>query len=192
MKILGVVLTTLLAGFVAFQNCQQAPHPNDLDNAAAVDTNAVSKSLDLANEKISDISFSFLENTTVVKPSGSYSVGVNKNLKISLPSGKMVLTSDLDDSSSEYCLTETLTNELVKILKSAKICRTGAAAEGKVCTQVYKLPYATLVTEKATYELGSATDGCGSNSVDLCGESASLLQGFYASLKTNYKSFSCH
>jgi len=62
---------------------------------------------------------------------------------------------------------------------------------GQICTMVVKLPYAEIVAEKETFSLGGASDGCGSNSFDLCGEQAEVLQGFIASIKANYKSFSC-
>lgn len=190
MKAIGVILATVAFGFVAFQNCQQSPHPNEINSDHDVDAKA--GSIDLRGEKISQVSFSFQEDETVTRNSGSYVVHVNKNMVVALPSGHVSVTSDLDNTGKAYCLTETLTNELIGILKSAKICKNEEKpAEGKVCAQVYKMPYASVITEKATYELGSATDGCGSNSADLCGEHAAILKGFYESVKANYKSFTC-
>lgn len=191
MKIFGVLLITFILGFVAFQNCYQVPHPDDLSTSGSVGGAGTENSIDLQGQKISDISFVFQENETVDRNSGSYTMLVNKNLKVSLPSGQMFLTSDLDNAGKPYCLTETLTNELITILKSSKVCKQPAPGPGQVCTQVMRLPYAILVTEKETYSLGAATDGCGSNSIDLCGESATVLQGFYASVKASYKSFVC-
>lgn len=190
MKAIGVILATVVFGFVAFQNCQKSPHPNEINSGYDVDAKA--GSIDLRGEKISQVNFSFQEDETVSRSSGDYVVHVNKNLAVSLPSGNVEVTSDLDGASKTYCLTETLTNELIGILKSAQICKNEQKpAEGKVCAQMYKMPYASLITEKETYELGSASDGCGSNSADLCGEHAAILKGFYESVKANYKSFTC-
>lgn len=188
MKIVGVVVATLLAGFVAFQNCQQVPHPDDLSNAG--DQKSANK-IDLKGHKISEISLLFLENETVSRNSGSYQVQVNKTLKISLPSGTIAVSSDLDNQVVNYCLTETLTNEVIEILKTSQICKNPDPAPGQVCTMALKLPYAEIFTEKETYSLGGASDGCGTNGMDLCGEQAAVLQGFVASVKTNYKSFAC-
>ncbi len=189
-KIVGVILATVAVGFVAFQNCQKAPHPDDI-STAAVGVQGSSSKVDLQTQKISDTDFLFQENTKVVKNSVTYDVLVNKNLKVVLPSGQMFLTSDLTSTTEKFCLTETLRNELISILKSSQICKSQSANAGQLCTQALKLPYAIITTEKESFSLGSATDGCGSNSQDLCGEQAGILKGFIASVKTNYRSFVC-
>jgi len=188
MKIVGVVVITLLAGFVAFQNCQQAPHPEDLSNSAAQSS---ANKTDLRGQKVSEVSFSILENETVTRNSGSYEVAVNKTIKISLPSGQIVVSSDLDSQQNHYCLTETLTNEITQIIKTSQVCKNPEPPAGQLCTMVVKLPYAEIITEKETFSLGGASDGCGSNGFDLCEEQAAVLKGFMATLKTNYKSFAC-
>jgi hypothetical protein len=190
MKFVGALIATALVGFLAFQNCQKAPNPNDI-SAPAGEAHPISGKFDLQTEKISEISFIFQEPETVTKKSNSYQIEVNKNLKINLLNGEMDLTSDLDSSSKKLCLTETLLNELNSILKTSQICKAAPITDGRMCTQVMKLPYAVLVTEKENFSLGSATDGCGSNAVDLCAEQKSLLQGFVASLKTRYLGFVC-
>lgn len=184
------VLAVLITGVLAFQNCQQAPHPNELAKTDQnVDGNAVK--VDLQGEKISAIHFLFSENEKVFRSSGSYQVDVNKTMKVYLPSGEIDLISDLDSKTQRFCLTETLTNEVLHILKTSQVCKKPDPAPGQVCTMVVKLPYAEIIAEKETFSLGGASDGCGSNSFDLCGDQASLLQGFIASVKANYKSFSC-
>lgn len=188
MKIVGVVVITLIAGFVAFQNCQQAPHPDDLSKSAA---SVNSSKVDLQGQKVSEVSFNILENEIVARNSGSYEVAVNKTIKISLPSGQIVVSSDLDSQQNHYCLTETLTNEITQIIKMSQVCKNPDPPAGQLCAMVVRLPYAEITTEKETFSLGGASDGCGSNGFDLCEEQAAILKGFMATLKTNYKSYAC-
>ncbi len=191
MKIVSVILATFAVGFVAFQNCQKAPHPDDL-STAALGAQTTANKVDLQSQKIADISFNFQETETVPHNSSSYQLLVNKTLKVTLPSGTMVLSSDRDATTQNYCLTETLANELISILKSSQVCKNQVStAPDQVCTQALKIPYAVLTTEKETYSLGGASDGCGQNSVDLCGDQVPVLKGFIASVTKNYKSFSC-
>jgi hypothetical protein len=191
MKWMGGAVAIVLAGFLAFQNCQQAPHPGDLSNAGQDSSDGNVTKTDLQGQKISEVHFLFSENESVNRNSGSYQLAVNKTLKIALPSGEVIVSSDLDRQTSRYCLTETLTNEVIHILKTSQVCKKPDPPPGQICTMVVKLPYAEIVAEKETFSLGGASDGCGSNSFDLCGEQAEVLQGFIASIKANYKSFSC-
>lgn len=190
MKWIGGAAVILLTGLVAFQNCQPAPHPSDLSNAAQNVDASVAKT-DLQGQKISAVNFLFSEPETVTRSSGSYQVVINKSMKVSLPSGEIILGSDLDGKISRYCLTETLTTELINILKTAQVCKKPDPPAGQVCTMVVQLPYAEIISEKETYALGAASNGCGSNSFDLCGEQAAVLQGFITFVKANYKSFQC-
>lgn len=190
MKWIGGAVAIVLAGFVAFQNCQQAPHPDDLSSLAK-NADANSMKADLQGLKISEVNFLFSETETANRSSGSYQILVNKTLKVFLPSGEIILSSDLDSKTNRYCLTETLTNEILHILKTSQVCKKPDPPAGQICTMAVKLPYAEIITEKETFSLGGASDGCGSNSFDLCGDQAAVLQGFIASVKTNYKSFSC-
>ena len=190
MKIVGVILATFAVGFVAFQNCQKAPHPDDL-TATSIDGTSSTNKIDLQGLKISDVSFNFTENETVTRNSGSYQLVVNKSLKVLLPGGQMTLSSDLNSQTQKYCLTETLSNELVSILKSSQVCKNQGAPTGQVCTQALKLPYAVVTTENETFALGGSTDGCGTNSIDFCGQQIDVLKVYIASVKANYKSFVC-
>ncbi len=190
MKWVGGAVAIVLAGLVAFQNCQPAPHPDDLLNSGQKSTESESK-IELQGQKISGVNFLFTESEKVSRNSGTYDVLVNKSMKVSLPSGEIILGTDLDSKTSRFCLTETLTTELINILKMAQICKKPAPPAGTLCTMAIQLPYAEIVTEKETFALGGASDGCGSNSSDLCDEQSTILQGFIASVKANYKSFEC-
>lgn len=189
MKLVGAIIAILFAGLMAFQNCQQAPHPDDLSNEN--DSQSSTNKIDLKSHKISEVSIIFNENETVPRNSGSYQIQVNKTLKISLPSGQISMISDLDNKVEQYCLTETLTNEVIGILKTSQVCKKPDPPAGQICTMVVKLPYAEITSEKQVFSLGGASDGCGSNSFDLCDDQAIVFQGFVAFVKTNYKSFSC-
>ncbi len=189
MKFVVVAIITAAVGFFAFQNCQKSPHANDI--AGPTDSSAKNSVSKLSETKLSKIDFIFPETEQIEKAGQSYSLEVNKTLEIDLSNGRMVLKSDASQITETYCLTETLHQELLQILKSSEICKSAPAKEGQICTQVMKLPYAILHTEKETIELGSATDGCGSNSMDLCGEQAQHIQGFWAQVKPNIRSYKC-
>lgn len=199
MKKLAITILSLsfVTGFLCFQNCQKAPQANDVTANNSTDvtgsTNqANTKSVDLAQERLSEISFIFSEVETIKRTSGSYQLSVTKNLKINLSSGAMILTSDSDNSQINYCLSEDLRNELVNLLKNSKVCHAEPASGDRLCTQVMKMPYAILNSESQSYNLGSATDGCGSNGIDLCdSESQKLISGYIANLKSKYKMMSC-
>ncbi len=190
MKIVGVILATFAVAFVAFQNCQKAPNANDVASFAVGSQNA-SEKIDLRSERISEITFNINEIESVVRSSNTYQIAVNKSIKVQLDTGFMSVSSDLDSRINRFCLSETLTSELVAILKDSQVCKAAKTQDGRMCTQAMKTPYAVILTDSGSYSLGSATDGCGSNSIDLCGNQVSILQGFIALIKTKYSSFVC-
>ena len=91
-----------------------------------------------------------------------------------------------------YCLSDELKSELESILKVATICKNeNEKPIDQVCAQDLKKPYAKILTEKNQYELGSATDSCGTGAVDLCGDEPLLLKGFVSHLKSKLETLSC-
>ncbi|MBC7421647.1 MAG: hypothetical protein H7328_13040 [Bdellovibrio sp.] len=188
-KLLGLTC----AGFImifSFQNCQKVPLANDVAALPSVAQLNNSK-IDLKDEKLNQVDFVITEKETVTRGSHTFDLMVNKTLQISLSSGVFQVVSDLGEGLVPYCLTESLRHELLSILKSSQICIAPDEPAGQVCAQVIKLPYAQILTDIDQYDLGSATDSCGSGAQDLCGSQADMLKGYVAALKTQYKSLSC-
>jgi hypothetical protein len=181
-----VALTLLLS----FQNCQKPPHPDEIN---LVSLNAeLSQKVDLNQEMLDKVSLVFQDSKIVTKAGHSYQVLFSKTLQIDLSSGVILESSDIDSTTAHYCLTEDIKNELVSILKASQICKSGPAQNNQqVCGQSIQLPYAQVLTSRETFDLGSASDTCGNNSVDLCDEQPILLKGFIQSLKAQYKQLTC-
>jgi hypothetical protein len=178
---------------ISFQNCQQPPHPDELSGASTLASNTVSATkVDLNAEAVDSVQF-MMEDTKVVSRAGNnYQVKYNKTLEINLQTGGMTETSDVDSAVNTYCLSETMKNELVSILKSSQVCRSeNKLAAGRVCAQSVKLPYASVTTSSGSYDLGWASDACGSNTIDLCDDQANTLKGFIAAVKSNYTQMAC-
>ena len=188
-KEVASIFASVLILLISFQNCQKPPYADEI-NGANID--AYSNSVDLGREVIQKVGFAFAATQTLIKAGNSYQVNYNKVLTIDVNSGAIIESSDIAPTKSDYCLSAALKNELVSILKSSQVCtRQPVLPAGTMCTQVLKLPYAQVVTAKAQYELGSATDGCGSNSVDLCDDQANILKGYIEALKKQYQQLSC-
>ena len=188
------VLASLVMVFVllfSFQNCQKTPFPDEINGQNFNSTNQ--EKVDLSSESMESINFLIEATDTINHPSGhTYQVKYFKNLQIDLVTGIILESSDLNSNTANYCLTDELREELVHILSASQVCTTQPDIPANtVCTQVMKTPYAQLVTLKQQFDLGSASNGCGSNSVDLCGEQANLLKGYMISLKQQYQQLSC-
>ncbi len=185
------LIATVLTVLFVFQNCQQPPYP---DQISSQDFNAAgnSKGINLDQESLQTISLIISTSKDITKAGNTYQLNYNKNLQIELKTGTILETSNMDNDSKLYCLNESLKNELVSILKSSQVCRTQPKLpEGTVCTQVIKSPYAQLVTDKEQFDLGSASDGCGSNTIDLCGDQSSILKAYITNLNNQYQQMKC-
>lgn len=186
-----------VAGFVvliSFQNCQKAPYQDEINNLSknAVGTSSSSK-VNLSEQRIDQIQFLSKGPKTVTTNGSTYSLIVNTSQQIDLATGKISVTSDNSADVSLYCLTADLKNELLNIVKASAVCKsTAQVASSQVCTQVLKLPYARIVTSNESFDLGSSSDGCGSNAVDLCEDQPSLLKGFAANLNAKLSTLVCN
>jgi hypothetical protein len=183
---LAVVLTLLLS----FQNCQKPPHPDEI-NQVSLNLNTAQK-IDLNQEVVDSVNLIFQDSKVVSKAGHNYQVLYNKTLNVDLKTGVIVESSDIDSSTANYCLTQALKNELVSIIKASQVCRTGVDQNNQqVCGQAIQLPYAQLITSREQFNLGSASDTCGNNSIDLCEDQPNLLKGYILSLKNSYKQLTC-
>lgn len=186
--------SSIIAVFIllfSFQNCQNSQHPDEVHDQA-LNTVGSSSSVELNQKAIESISFIIKDSKIITKAGNTYELVYNKTLQLDLKTGIIVETSDSDNETANYCLSESLKNELISILKSSKVCQTQPnLPEGTICSQAMKLPYAQLFTDKEQYDLGSATDGCGSNSIDLCEDQSNLLKGYIENLKKEYQQMGC-
>lgn len=194
-----IYLLSAIAGLLvllSFQNCQKAPYQDELNNNLS--TNATGSSnqnsaekIDLSQQRLTQIEFLSNEAVTVTQNQKTFSVLANKSVQVDLATGHIKVSSDASSDVANYCLTDDLKNELLNILKTAAVCKGGAVSTAEVCTQVLKEPYSRLATQSDQFDLGSASDGCGRNAVDLCDDGATLLKGFAANLKSKLATLIC-
>ncbi len=186
-KLFAGIFSAFLIVF-SFQNCSQAPRADEVTYSAEL----TSMKVDLQSERMKQVDFLIQENESVTRAGRTYSIAVNKTLQVDLITGIFKIASDLGLDPNDYCLTDSLKQELLTILKGSQICKNPDIASDKVCTMVLKPSYAQILTDVDHYDLGSANNGCGAGSVDLCGSQPDMLKGFIAALKNQYKSLSCH
>jgi len=189
-----VLISSIVAVFIllfSFQNCQNPPHPDEINNLS-LNSAENSNSIDLKQQALTSINFIVSDSKVVTKAGNSYQINYNKIFEIDLTTGLIFETSDLNAETEKYCLSESLKNELVSILKSSQVCKEQPSLPaGTICTQALKLPYAQLFTQSGQHDLGSATDGCGNNSVDLCNDQPSLLKAYIENFKNHYLQLTC-
>lgn len=193
MKIIGFSIAVGLITLLSFQNCQKAPYQDEI-NLAKNGTTSGNSSLkvNLAEQRVSEVQFLSEENQSITKNGRTFTIVVNSTSFVDLATGKIKVVSDLDGGSQNYCLTEDLKNELLNIVKSSSVCKLGnQIPSGSACTQALKLPYARIVTTNEQFDLGGASDGCGSNAVDLCEQQPDLLKGFAANLRAKLATLGC-
>lgn len=189
--VVSLVVATATILF-SFQNCQKPPHPDEINTQALNTVSAATSMVDLGQESVVSLDIFIPDSKIVTKAGNSYQINYNLILKIDLVTGQMVETSDLDSQASTYCLSEQLRNELISILKSSQVCQTQPQlSDDVVCSQAIQSPYAQVFTSKSQYDLGTASDGCGHNLIDLCGDQSSMLKAYIENIKKNYKQLIC-
>lgn len=184
------IIASMLILLISFQNCQKPPYADEI---IGLNVNPPSANkVELGSMSITSVAFFVPESQNVTKAGNTYQINYNKTLAIELKSGKITETSDLNSATAEYCLDAALRDELVSILKSSQVCTLQPEiAAGIACTQVMKMPYAQLTTTNIQFDLGSASDGCGNNSVDLCDGQPAILKGFIEAVKKQYLKLIC-
>lgn len=191
---MNIAVASVLCFFVvmfSFQNCQKAPHPDEISNSSDnLSSQNVSK-VDLQKEQLESVNFIVQDVKPFVRGGNTIDIKYNKSLKIDMDNGVIVESNDIDNTTAQFCLTDELKSELQTIIKSAQVCTLEGKKSGQACAQVIVPPYAQITTDKDQFDLGSASDSCGSNSQDLCGEYSDMLKAFLQNLKTKYQSMSC-
>lgn len=182
----GTILAAV-AVVLSFQNCKKNMSPDDVSSF-----NVESK-VNLNEESPTGIVFFFDEIQSVQHGTGFYQLKGRSSLGVDLSSGVVTKTTEPPSQASTYCMTSTLKAELNSLLATFQVCRFNRnPAPGEMCTQVLIEPYAEIVTSRESFAIGSASDGCRSNSVELCGEAQTAsLKSFAEKIQINYKQLNC-
>jgi hypothetical protein len=190
-KIYWISAVVGLVVLVSFQNCQKAPYQDEINSISKNVSPASASKVNLSEQRVDQVHFLSSGPQTVTNNGKTYSLIVNTTQQIELSSGKILVSSEASADVQIYCLTDALKNELLNIVKTSSVCRSsGSSAE--LCTQALKSPYARVITSGDQFDLGSSSDGCGSNSVDLCEDQPALLKGFAANLKAKLSTLVCN
>lgn len=198
-----IFIIILVVGFIAFQNCQKNSNigpvkEKSVEVSAGSQTSSESLKyeykLTLNQQKLISLHYRFQESEIIKRNTGSFEMLVEKSLNIDLNDGTIKLETSVTSSPSSlsYCLSAEELSEFKNILTASEICKASPINDGRMCAQVMRVPYATLVSDIEKYELGSATDSCGSNLVDLCDQTQSeQLQKKLNDLFAQYKTKVC-
>lgn len=188
-QIILIVVPFLL--IFGYQNCQKS----NFNQAATPSSETVSafdvQKIVLAQESLQHLKFQ--DSHVVQEAHGSTSISVIKNLvyDFDLASGEFHVQDQDAGSDEKYCLSESLKSDVNQLLAAASICKSGPnKIEDRVCAQVMTPAYAILITNRDEFQLGSASDACGSNAVDLC-ETSLQLKDWFQNTKVKLSSLAC-
>lgn len=191
------VASTLLGLMLlfSFQNCQRPPYKDELNNSLnqTVSTQDVlGNKLSLANESIDQLNLYSEAVKQVTDQGRTYGLIVQKVLAVNTHTGEILVKDNTSDQiQGRYCLTPDLKNELKNILASSSVCKDDTVKTG-MCSQVLSKPYASIITAREQFDLGTATDSCGSNKIDLCDGQTELLKGFAAAVTRQLLQMPCN
>lgn len=191
-QIILIVVPFLL--IFGYQNCQKSsfdPAATSIKNPSESVSSQDEQTIVLANESLQGLQFK--ASHVVQVPHGSTTVSVVKSLlyNFDLENGEFHVVDQGAQTDVKYCLTENLKAQVSNLLLSSSICKGGnKVPEGQSCTQAIQEGYANLITNRDEFHLGSASDGCGSNSVDLCDGSVQL-KDWFKSVQASLSSLNC-
>ena len=189
-RIFNIVLVSTILLF-SYQNCQKAQIEDEINiNSFKLESNQ--PVVDLSEIELQSISLFLPDSKPVSRAGNTYQINYNRILKIDLQSGQLVESSDLDNITKNYCLSRVLLDELNFILQSSQVCKTQPNLPADmVCTQSIELPYAQLLAGDKRFDLGSASDGCGTNAIDLCEDQSLVLKKYIETIKPLYTQLIC-
>ena len=189
--ILIVVPFLLIFGY---QNCQKSnfdpavPLINPSKSMVVSDV----QNIVLANEKLERLQFKFSEQIT--NGTTSKYTGTSQSVKhdVDLTTGTVYVTRPGQDDlvAVKYCVTFESLKEINQLLYSDSICKSSLIRQDTVCAQVIQEGYASLLTSREEFELGSATDSCGSRKIDLC-KNSELVKAWIEKTKSQAVQSSC-
>lgn len=181
---LGLFLSVVIV--LSYQNCYQ---PKKSDGPLAVQ----SLGIKLADENIQKITFLNTENVTVEKNSKVFTLVSQISYSIDYTTGEMIKSSTESSEQEQYCIPDALFSELKNIINLSSVCKKELQPDSsRVCSQVYQPGYATIVTNRDSFDLGSSSDGCGSTQIQLCESSSEdMLKGWFQAVRNQLPQLSC-
>jgi hypothetical protein len=186
---LGLIVSVII--LFSYQNCQKIPNEiTAIENNSEVNP---TQAIILAEENIQKITFLFKENTTVQQSAKTYTLVSQNSYEVNYKNGEIIKSSEANSTTTKYCLGQSDLSELKSILESASVCKVeNSLPADTVCTMAYQFGYAQIITDRNIIDLGSGSDGCGRNKIDLCSvDSADLLKGWFQTVKNQLPNFIC-
>lgn len=180
-----------LCVLLVFQNCNKGPGAgNEPLKVGSMLT--VNEKQDLKQKNLTSIAFFVQDVQTVEKGQNKFQMKYTRTLDVDLSNGAIEESSDLKSSVDTYCMPLAWRNELNTILKSSEVCQYNPEILPEtVCAQVITQPYAELRADEISYDLGAASDSCGSNKIDLCDQQSVSLQDFMKRLNASFSQMQC-
>lgn len=190
---IAFIVVPLLLIF-GYQNCQKAnlnasQNENDIISESPTAQNLQVRNLE--NERIESLQFKSREISQVNHNGGTYSLVSYLIYDFDIGTGEFYVINEEAQTNVRYCLNDIFKNQVVTLLYASSVCKGGAILSAdQMCTQAIQDGYANLITQREQFRLGYASDGCGSNAVDLCDGSADL-KNWFASVKSQLSNFKC-
>ncbi len=192
-QILFIVMPFFL--IFGYQNCQRPPagesgYTDFIDPRFSGDTLKV-QVIDLSNEVLDALQVKSREVSQVIHAGKSISVIKDIIYDFDIKTGELFVVDEQAGTSQRYCLTQALKDELIQLLQVSSVCKHGVRSnEGQVCAQVMVPGFANLMTTRDQFRLGSSTDSCGSNLIELCGGD-DILKTWFSNFKPRLPELSC-
>jgi len=189
-RVLASLAGLAIVAVFAFQNCNIPPKAGD--GSVEGSQKAQATRIDMVAANISKVSFYMKEAQTMTRSGQSFSVMMRKQLSINLATGVLTETFDEANSTRTYCLPDSMKNELSSMIEESQVCKWGHVSEaGELCSMALILPYAEVTAGEEMWALGSATDGCGNNAVDLCDNRSDILRQWASAMNQSYSGYTC-
>ncbi|MCC2677617.1 MAG: hypothetical protein K0R29_193 [Pseudobdellovibrio sp.] len=190
MRIIVSLTGLAIVAVFAFQNCNIPPKAGEV--AAEGSQKAQATRIDMVAADISKVSFYMKEAQTMTRSGKSFSVMMRKQLSFDMATGVLTETFEDTKTSRTFCPPDTMKNELGAMLEDSQVCKWGHVSDpGEMCSMALILPYAEVTTGQEMWALGSATDGCGNNAIDLCDSRGDVLKQWAADMNQTYSNYTC-
>lgn len=189
MKIFATLAGLAIVVVIAFQNCNKLPKVGD--EGVDESQKAQATRIDIVPADISKVMFYTMVPQTVTRSGKSFSLMTRMTLSIDMQTGLLTETSD-DSKSRTFCPPENMMNDMAAILGDSQVCKWGhVSSSGVACMMALIEPYAEVTMADDMWALGSATDGCLNNLVDLCDNRGALLKEWVSQMSASYTNYSC-
>jgi len=185
MKIKSILFLVVVL-FFSYQNCSQKQFA---DETSQKSQNVVS-SQKLSDLQVQNLKFFTEKDSEIQNGAHKFYVKTKTLYSLDTESGVLAEHDQAADTLNTYCLNAELLSEIRSLISSASICRSGPST-AEACAQVIVEPYAELITANDVIQLGSASDACGSNKIDLCDDQSSVLKSWIESVHSQLPQLGC-